>query len=60
MQLVLVGVVLARVATGMVQIHNRVWRDVKVAICKTREFKEREWTAEAVENALVILERDFS
>lgn len=57
MQLILVGAVLTRVALGVVQIHNRVWRDVRTAIRKTREFKEREWAAEAVEHALEIMEK---
>jgi biopolymer transport protein ExbB/TolQ len=57
MQLVLAGVVLTRVATWTVQIHNRVWRDVRKAIRKTREFKERGWTEEAVQHALEALEQ---
>ncbi len=57
MQLVLAGIFTLGVANGVVRIHNRVWRDVRVAIQKTRRYVEREWAAEAVEHALEILEK---
>lgn len=56
MQLVIAGVLITRIAQGVVDIHNRTWRDVREAIRKTREFKHRMWTADAVEQALEVME----